>query len=352
MKKRRRKSLVWSVPVGDLRKIVSESLTYVNVLRYFGLSDQGSNGRTLKRRLDEERINYDHIKNASLSEKGFKSSPQKRDLQDLLRKGSSIRSKSLKLRLLREGLLIYKCYNSKCLITESWLGSPLTLQLDHVNGDRTDNRLENLRLLCPNCHSQTDTFGYSKKQVKLAPEVREVVKTFFVENHRERIEKGIEVYQKSITFICSVCSKEVKSRHSSKYCSLECFSIGTRKVKKRPSKEELQDLIDNNPMTTVGKMFGVSDNAIKKWCKKYGITVNKKWKPKNPNPVKFLKFPCEYCEKKFDLKENVVRERIKKEKRGPFCTKDCFEKYRRAYGKGYAPLYEIVCESLGYKIKI
>lgn len=64
----------------------------------------------------------------------------------------------LKIRLLREGLLASKCYEEDCGLTE-WKGKPLSLQLDHVNGDKLDHRIENLRLLCPNCHSQTDTFA-------------------------------------------------------------------------------------------------------------------------------------------------------------------------------------------------
>jgi DNA-binding CsgD family transcriptional regulator len=62
----------------------------------------------------------------------------------------------LKTRLLRAGLKDGRC--ERCGISE-WLDKPLSLALHHVNGDRLDNRLENLQLLCPNCHSQTDTFG-------------------------------------------------------------------------------------------------------------------------------------------------------------------------------------------------
>jgi 5-methylcytosine-specific restriction endonuclease McrA len=62
----------------------------------------------------------------------------------------------VKVRLLREGLLSNQCEH--CGLTE-WRGRPLSMHIDHINGVRDDHRLENLRMLCPNCHSQTETYG-------------------------------------------------------------------------------------------------------------------------------------------------------------------------------------------------
>ena len=66
-------------------------------------------------------------------------------------------TKNLKQRLLKAGILINVCV--VCGATDTWMGLPLTLQMDHINGDCHDNRIENLRILCPNCHTQTPTWG-------------------------------------------------------------------------------------------------------------------------------------------------------------------------------------------------
>ena len=64
--------------------------------------------------------------------------------------------RSVKLRLLRAGMIENRC--QECGLSE-WRGQPLSIHIDHINGVRNDHRLENLRMLCPNCHSQTPTYG-------------------------------------------------------------------------------------------------------------------------------------------------------------------------------------------------
>lgn len=64
-------------------------------------------------------------------------------------------SNKLRIRLIKEGIKKAKCENCK---NYEWMGYPISLELDHVNGDNKDHRIENLRILCPNCHAQTDTY--------------------------------------------------------------------------------------------------------------------------------------------------------------------------------------------------
>jgi len=151
-------SKVYSISDQEFIDLVANSHSYSDVLRALGLGTRGgSSTDTLKRRIAELKCSTDHF------DKGATGGAYTHyDLKDILVENSPYASISrLKVRLVREGLLEYKC--AKCGITE-WQGEPISLQLDHKNGINNDHRLENLRFLCPNCHSQTATYAGRNKE--------------------------------------------------------------------------------------------------------------------------------------------------------------------------------------------
>ena len=86
----------------------------------------------------------------------------KKPLEEILVKNSTYAWSSLRKRVIGAGLLENKC--DECGLGPEWNEKKLVLHLDHINGDHTDNRIENLRILCPNCHTQTETYGGSNKE--------------------------------------------------------------------------------------------------------------------------------------------------------------------------------------------
>jgi len=138
----------------SLKRAIKESWSISEVVRKLGLTVTSTNWKTIQKYIQEWDLNISHFRKR-IQQK------IKRSLKEILKKGSIIESCQLRKKLLKADLLEKKCY--KCRLGSEWQGELLTLQLDHINGDRYDNRLENLRLLCPNCHSQTLTYGRKNK---------------------------------------------------------------------------------------------------------------------------------------------------------------------------------------------
>jgi hypothetical protein len=142
----------------EVRAACSDARSVRQVMERLGLDPN----RKLGRAAVERHLRDLGVDPAELDGQGWargRTQPRRngRPLEDILVLGPpALNTHDLKLRLVRAGLLTWRC--ATCGLT-SWRGAPLSLHLDHVNGDRCDNRLENLRLLCPNCHSQTDTFA-------------------------------------------------------------------------------------------------------------------------------------------------------------------------------------------------
>jgi Zn finger protein HypA/HybF involved in hydrogenase expression len=137
---------------------------------------------------------------------------------------------SIKKRLYKMGV---KEECTGCGLGPEWRGLPLTLQLEHINGVHNDNRLENLAILCPNCHSQTSTFAGKNIKVKTPPNLCQC---------------GSQILKNSIR--CNSCS--ASERESNTY----------------PSTEELIAGVKARGFSAVGREIGVSDVAVRKHLKK------------------------------------------------------------------------------------
>jgi Zn finger protein HypA/HybF involved in hydrogenase expression len=144
----------------QLRLAIESSGSIRQVLSKLGLKEAGGNYETTKRRIFKLNIDTSHF-HGQAHLKGKTHDYTKKPIEFYLTKNSHHQSYKLKLRLITEGIKTHKC---ECCGIIEWRGQPTPIELDHINGNHTDNRLENLRLLCPNCHAQTDTYrGKNKK---------------------------------------------------------------------------------------------------------------------------------------------------------------------------------------------
>jgi hypothetical protein len=134
------------------------SLSIADILRHLGITIAGGNHAHISRQLKRFEIDTSHFRRVSPN-KG-KPSPQRRRPEQVLTvrpKGSPRPDPSQLRRTLMAIGMPYQC--AACKIEGVWLGRGLTLHVDHISGDWLDNRKENLRFLCPNCHSQTENFA-------------------------------------------------------------------------------------------------------------------------------------------------------------------------------------------------
>ena len=220
-----------------VEEAVKNSFSYQETLRKLGVNTAGNNGETLKRKIKEYGIDISHFTFHAVSVPKTRKS-----VYEFLTKDSHIQTHKLKSKLIEAGLKENKC--EMCGIS-MWAGRPLICQLHHINGDNTDNRLENLQMLCPNCHSQTDNYcGQANK-----PQEKEV-------------------------HYCKDCGRPLKTKNAE--CCLSCASKRRHRI--RITKDELVALLKKykGNRSKAAKEAEVSETAIRKWCKNFGLPTKSK----------------------------------------------------------------------------
>ena len=240
----------------QLEKVIKNCNCISEVLRKLGYGVTGQNPKTLKQLIKEYDIDISH----------FRKKVKKRSDKEIFCDGSVVSQSVLRERLKKTGLVPYVC--DSCGLPPEWQGRPLTLILDHVNGINTDNRIENLHWVCPNCNQQLSTTGY--RGVKKYDEYgnRIIEKRIPIEDVTDSKNR----YKK----YCPKCGR-LMSRNA-ELC-LDCYNRQQSDIhlENLPvSREDLKDLIREKSFSEIGRMFGVSDNGIRIWCKKYSLPYSKK----------------------------------------------------------------------------
>ncbi len=230
----KKRSPIWLMPKNEFKELVKNNTSIANIIRHFGFAVTGIANKMIQQRCKDEDIDMSHIPVGLNSNKGRKFPTRAIPLEEVMIENSTYCRGTLKKRLLKNGMLENKC--EICDQDEVWNGIKLVMVLDHKNGRRDDHRRENLRMLCPNCNSQQ--------------------KTFAGRNGRKK-------------YNCSKCGKATTRKR--KYCD-DCLkefykshSLSQRKVKNRPSKEQLIKMVKETSYCAVGREYGVSNTCIKKW---------------------------------------------------------------------------------------
>ncbi|MCA9357045.1 HNH endonuclease [Candidatus Nomurabacteria bacterium] len=147
----------------DLKKAVKSSYSVREVIKVLGLVPAGGNYVQIKQNIEELNLNTTHFTGKGWRKNRIFSFLPKSELSEILVKGSKCQSYKLKHRLFYEGLMKPEC--EICGWAEQAEDGRIPVELDHINGDRLDNRLKNLRILCPNCHSLQSTHrGMNQKR--------------------------------------------------------------------------------------------------------------------------------------------------------------------------------------------
>ena len=223
----------------EIELIVKNSISYKDFARKIGYSNtpSGDTIKMIKNRLSE----YDTSHFEAVSGNNFRI---KRTAENTFIKNSTASQATLRKMYLENSYTPYVC--SICGQEPIWQGKELTLILDHINGINNDDRLENLRWVCPNCNQQLETTGSKNPNRK--------------------------IFAKK--YYCIDCGKEISKS------SIRCISCDAKHkivpLAEMPiTREELKSLIRTKPFTQIGTQFNVTDNAVRKWCDKFNLPRRK-----------------------------------------------------------------------------
>jgi len=214
--------------------------TMAQLLKSLGLKPSGGNYDNMRRKLQILNLDCSHWTGQAWSK-----SQQLKDWSEYKSK-TSIKPHLISLRG-------HKCEECKL---DLWLESPIPLELHHIDGNRTNNELENLQLVCPNCHAFTD--NYRGKNIFVPEKIK---KNTYHKRNKEKINKT-----------CKDCTKQISPKATRCKSCTATLKQSTRS--KRPSQEQLlEDRRILKSFSAIGRKYSVSDNAVRKWFKTYNLNT-------------------------------------------------------------------------------
>lgn len=243
-------SLLDSYSIEELQEIAKISNSWRDYSRKLGYNSNSSDLKNqIQKKVEENHIDVSHFKSVATN-------VIERSEENIFIENSTANQATLRRWYLKGNYTEYKC--SICGQEPEWQGKPLTLILDHINGTNTDDRLINLRWVCPNCNMQLETT-----------------------NGRNRKELSKKYY-------CKDCGKEV-GRSTTERCAECAAKARIIPIEELPvTREQLKILIRTKPFTQIGKQFNISDNMVRKWCDKFNL-------PRRASDIK------QYSDKEWEL---------------------------------------------------
>ena len=137
----------------QLREAIRTSVSIREALQKLNIKAAGGNYYIFQKAVNFFKIDTSHFNGQNIT--GRKLPQRRKPIEDYLTNKTPIQSNKLRKYLLESGKFKHEC--SSCKLSE-WLGKPIPIELDHINGNNEDNSLDNLRILCPNCHALTPTY--------------------------------------------------------------------------------------------------------------------------------------------------------------------------------------------------